>query len=248
MTSTRRLLASIHDVTPYHLDRLERLVPLIEEVVGKGNFALLVVPDFHRAGRLDHNTEFARRLRGWADDGCDIFLHGFTHLDDSKHNSIGASLKARKLTAGEGEFLGLSYYDASRKLIDGRRMVEDIIGRPVTGFIAPAWLYSTDTVRAIAHQGFTLCEDHFRVWNPQDAKVHARGPVVTYASRSPSRLLSSLLWSRIATVVLSRANVVRFAVHPNDVDAPELVAEISRALRAFGRSHVPSSYRRLQPG
>ena len=247
MTSTKRLLASIHDVTPYHLNRLERLVPLVEAIVGKGNFALLVVPDFHREGRLDNDAGFAKRLRGWAEDGCDIFLHGFTHLDDSKHPSIGASLKARRLTAGEGEFLGLSYYDASRKLIDGRKMVEDIIGRPVTGFIAPAWLYSPDSLRAIAHQGFTLCEDHFSVWNPQDAKVHARGPVITYASRSPSRLISSLLWSRIATVVLSRANVVRFAVHPNDVDAPELITDISRALRVFGRSHVPSSYLELQP-
>jgi uncharacterized protein len=246
MTTTRRLLASIHDVTPYHLHRLERLVPMVEEVVGKGKFALLVVPDFHREGRIDADSAFARRLRGWADDGCDIFLHGFTHLDDSKHASIGTALKARRLTAGEGEFLGLSFDQADRKLVEGRAMVEDVIGRPVTGFIAPAWLYSPDSLRAIAHQGFALCEDHFRVWNPQDAKIHARGPVVTYASRTPSRLLSSLLWSRIATVVLSRAKVVRFAVHPNDVDAPELVAEISRALRAFSRSHVPSSYVELQ--
>ena len=60
-------MASIHDVTPYHLDRLERLVPLIEEVVGKGKFALLVVPDFHREGRLDADSAFARRLRAARD-------------------------------------------------------------------------------------------------------------------------------------------------------------------------------------
>ncbi len=246
MTNARRLLASIHDVTPYHLQRLEQLVPIIEEVVGKGKFALLVVPDFHREGRLDQNAVFAKRLRGWADDGCDIFLHGFTHLDDSEYSSFGAGLKAKRLTAGEGEFLGLSYYDATRKLVDGRKIVEDIIGRPVTGFIAPAWLYGPGSLRAIADQGFDLCEDHFRVWNPQNDEVYARGPVVTYASRSPTRLLSSLLWSRIATVALSRANVVRFAVHPHDVDAPELVAEIRRVLRAFNRSHIASSYRELR--
>jgi uncharacterized protein len=245
MTNAWRLLTSIHDVTPYHLQRLEQLVPIIEEVVGKGKFALLVVPDFHREGRLDQNAVFAKQLRGWADDGCDIFLHGFTHLDESEYSSFGAGLKAKRLTAGEGEFLGLSYYDATRKLIDGRKVVEDIIGRPVTGFIAPAWLYSPGSLRAIADQGFDLCEDHFRVWNPQNDEVYARGPVVTYASRSPTRLLSSLLWSRIATVALSRANVVRFAVHPHDVDAPELVAEIRRALLAFNRSHIASSYREL---
>jgi uncharacterized protein len=248
MTTARRLLVSIHDVTPYHLHRLEQLVPMVEEVVGQGKFALLVVPDFHREGRLDKDPAFAKRLRGWAEDGCEIFLHGFRHLDESAHVSFSAGLKAKRLTAGEGEFLGLNFNEADQKLIDGRKMVEDIIGRAVTGFVAPAWLYSPDSLRAIAHQGFTLCEDHFRVWNPQSQKVYARGPVVTYASRSPARLLSSLLWSRIATIALSRANIVRFAVHPGDVDAPELVAEISRALRAFNRSHIPSSYLALQSG
>lgn len=246
MTVPRRLLASIHDVTPYHLHRLETLVPLVEAVVGTGRFALLVVPDFHRESRIDQNTAFAKRLRGWADNGCDIFLHGFTHLDDTAHSSVAAQLKAKFLTASEGEFLGLSYYDASRKLIDGRKMVEDIIGRPVNGFIAPAWLYSHASLRAIEHQGFALCEDHFRVWNPQNQRILARGPVVTYASRTPTRLLSSLVWSRIATVALSRSETVRFAVHPNDADAPELVTEINRALRAFCSSHTPSAYHELQ--
>lgn len=246
MTNPRRLLASIHDVTPFHLERLERLVPLVEDIVGKGKFALLAVPDFHGEGRLDHHKDFARRLRGWADDGCDIFLHGFTHRDESAHESIGARLRASGLTAGEGEFSGLSYYDASRKLNDGRKMVEDIIGRPVTGFVAPAWLYSPGSLRAIAHQGFALCEDHFKIWDPQTQKIYSKGPVVTYASRSPTRLLSSLAWSRIATVALSRASTVRLAVHPHDVDAGELVAEISRALRVFSRSHLPSSYLQLQ--
>lgn len=247
MSTQRRLLASIHDVTPYHLHRLERLVPLVEEIVGKGRFALLVVPDFHHGGRLDDDAGFAKRLRGWADDGCNIFLHGFTHLDEHIHTSWRARLKAHRLTSGEGEFSGLSYHDASRKLVDGRKMVEDIIARPVTGFIGPAWLYSQDSLTAIADQGFTLCEDHFRVWNPQNDVVLAHGPVVTYASRTPTRLLSSVLWSRIATMALLRSRTVRFAVHPHDVEAPELVSEIGRALRAFTRSHSPSSYRELQP-
>jgi uncharacterized protein len=243
MTMHRRLFASIHDVTPYHLTRLEKLVPLVQDVVGKGRFALLVVPDFHRSGRLDQNPAFAKRLRAWADDGCDIFLHGFTHLDESVHSSRSTQLKAQRLTAGEGEFLGLGGDEAKHKLIDGRKMVENIIGRPVTGFVAPAWLYSQESLGAIAGQGFTLCEDHFRVWNPQNDITLARGPVVTYASRTPTRLISSLLWSRVATIALSRSRTVRFAVHPHDVDAPELVAEIGRALRAFSRSHAPSSYR-----
>jgi uncharacterized protein len=246
MRNERRLLASIHDVTPFHQDRLEKLVPLVEQAVGKGRFAMLVVPDFHREGQLSKHPDFARKLRGWADDGCEIFLHGFTHLDDSAHATRAAQLKAKRMTAGEGEFLGLTYGEAATKLHDGRLMVEDAIGRAVTGFIAPAWLYGEDSLKAIKDQGFDLVEDHFRVWNPQTGAILTRGPVVTYASRSVPRLLSSLLWSRIATVLLARSKTVRVAVHPHDVDAPELVSEITRALGAFTRSHIPSSYRDLE--
>ncbi len=246
MTHKRRLLASIHDVTPYHQYRLEKLAPLVEQAVGKGRFALLVVPNFHREARLTDHPDFARKLRGWADDGCEIFLHGFTHLDDSRHETKAAQLKAKRMTAGEGEFLGLTYGEAATKLHDGRAMVEDAIGRAVTGFIAPAWLYGDDGLMAIKDQGFDLVEDHFRVWNPQSGATLTRGPVVTYASRSVPRLLSSLLWSRLATVLLARAKTVRVAVHPHDVDAPELVSEITRALGAFTRSHTPSAYRDLE--
>jgi uncharacterized protein len=242
MTGPRRLLASIHDVTPFHAQRLERLVPLLEAVVGKGHFALLVVPDFHRTGAIDADPAFARQLRGWADEGCEIFLHGFTHRDETLHGSHLAQIKAKRLTAGEGEFLGLGYQAASRKLADGRKMIEDVIGRPVRGFVAPAWLYSADSLQAIADQDFGIAEDHFSVWNPQNGTTLARGPVVTYASRTLLRLLGSLLWSRMATVALACATTVRFAVHPHDIDAPELVSEITRALAAFTRSHNPSRY------
>jgi uncharacterized protein len=247
MTAPRRLLASIHDVTPFHLERLDRLVPIVEQAVGVGHYALLVVPNFHRAGLLKDNIIFARRLRSWSDAGCEIFLHGFTHLDESKHVSRAAQLKAQKMTAGEGEFLGLSHSEATHKLIAGRAMLEDMIGAPLAGFIAPAWLYGSESLRAIADQGFALIEDHFRVWNPITGTILATGPVVTYASRSKTRLASSILWSRIATVALSKVQTVRFAVHPNDVDSPALIREITRALARFSISHRPSAYADLQP-
>jgi uncharacterized protein len=238
----KRLLASIHDVTPYHADRLDRLVPLVERIVGPGRYALLVVPNFHRSGLLRDNLAFANRLRSWADAGCEIFLHGFSHLDESQHISRAAQIKAQRLTAGEGEFLGLDYDDATSRLQDGRSMLEDMIGRPVAGFIAPAWLYGSDSLKALADQGFTLAEDHFRVWDPQTDVVLARGPVITYASRSLPRLVSSILWSRIATIALTKAQTVRFAVHPNDVDSLGLMREIERALRALVKTHLPSAY------
>lgn len=247
MTASRKLLASVHDVAPCHLDRLDRLVPIVEQAVGTGRYALLVVPDFHRSGLIRGDKAFASKLRAWSDTGCEIFLHGFTHLDDVRHTSRRARFKAERMTAGEGEFLGLGYQDAADRLDSGRAMLEDLIGTSVAGFVAPAWLYGPDSLRAITDRGFAIAEDHFRVWNPRSGKVIARGPVLTYASRSPMRLASSLLWSRLATIALARAKTVRFAVHPHDVESPALVREIGRALASFSVSHRPSAYRDLAP-
>lgn len=248
MKGPRRLLASIHDVAPVHAARLDRLVPLVEEAVGPGRYALLVVPDFHRRGLLTADPHFGRRVRAWSDAGCEIFLHGFTHLDESRHGSAAARWKAKRMTAGEGEFLGLSTLDAETRIAEGRDMIEQLIGRPIAGFVAPAWLYGEDSIAALAAQNIRMIEDHFRVWNPQNSTVLASGPVITYASRSPARIASSILWSRLATTLLARTRTVRLAVHPHDVDSPRLVREIARALAAFARSHRPSAYRDLVAG
>lgn len=245
---TRYVLSSIHDVTPVHAARLERLVPIIEAAVGPGRFALLVVPEFHRRERLRAGTPFAGWLRRLVDRGCEVFLHGFYHLDDQRHDRALDRWRARKMTAGEGEFLGLSQDEAQLRLTEGRKLVEDVIGQPVAGFIAPAWLYGDGAKRAIAAMNFALAEDHMRVWQPATGAILARGPVVTYASRSTPRLLSSLAWSRIATLMLARARIVRHAVHPHDMDSPALVKELDRALRAFARTHRPSAYRDLIAG
>ncbi len=241
----KMLLASVHDVTPAHEARLDALVPRVAAATCQGRFALLVVPNFHGEAPLRSGSAFARRLQAWSDDGCEIFLHGLTHRDDSAHQTFGRRLKAERLTAGEGEFLGLSLSDARHRLRAGRACIEDIIGREVDGFIAPAWLYGADARQAIAELGFALCEDHFRVWQPASGRIVARGPVVTYATRSRGRILSSIAWSRAATTLLRPARVVRHAVHPHDVDRAEILSEAMRALRAFSVSHRASAYRDL---
>jgi uncharacterized protein len=242
MSNAKKLLVSIHDVTPVHAQRLLTIMPIVEAVIGEGKAALLAVPHYHGEATIGSNRAFAARLRGWSDAGNEVFLHGYFHRDQSKHSGISARFKARHLTSAEGEFLGLSLQNALILLTEGRKRVEDVIGRSVAGFIAPAWLYSDGAKQAIAELGFALAEDHFKVWQPETQKIVACGPVITYASRSPARLLSSLLWSRIAGAMLKPTQTVRIGVHPHDCDAHELVTEIGRSLTHFARSHRPARY------
>ena len=229
---SKLLLASIHDVSPRFEREVDQLAALISGILGGPKFAMLVVPDHWSEAPLAGNTAFQRRLRDWADAGVEMFVHGWFHKDLADHAGA-AAFKAKHMTAGEGEFLGLPRDVAAQRMADGRKLIEDAIGREVAGFIAPAWLYGEGAKAALADSGFALAEDHLKVWQPATGKVLAKGPVITWASRSKSRQLSSRLVAGLARNALHVQPVVRAAVHPGDVTVPALLGSISATFKAF---------------
>lgn len=241
MTSSDRglLLASIHDVSPRFEGEVERLVDLLHHHVGD-RMAMLVVPNHWGNAPLVAGSAFASKLRSWADRGIEMFLHGYFHRDDARHVGGVNRLKARFMTANEGEFMALSREDAGERIAGGRKLVEDVIGRPITGFIAPAWLYGPGALAAIADAGMPLAEDHLRVWSPASGAQLAHGPVITWASRTKMRLASSLA----AAAALRRFSpmVLRIGVHPPDVRHPALVRSIEKTFTVAARKRRPGRY------
>ena len=241
MQAAKRLILSIHDVGP----RFEREVDILHErlsqMAGPGKAAMLVVPDHWGEAPILARSPFAARLRGWAECGTEIFLHGWFHRDLAKHGGL-ALFKARHMTAGEGEFLGLSRDEAARRMRNGRELLEDIIGRPVTGFVAPAWLYGPGALEALSAEGFGIAEDHMKVWHPPSGRVLSRGPVITWASRSKSRIASSLAFAALARRALGPAGVLRLAVHPGDTGVPALLKSIDKTLAALSRKREIIGY------
>jgi hypothetical protein len=235
----RRLHVAIHDVTPAHRERLDRILALLERLGVDGCYSLLLVPDYHRRGRLDGDPSFVRWLRERAEGGAEMLLHGFYHLDEVRHAGRTARWRAQHQTAGEGEFLGLDVAEARRRLGEGRRIVEEAAGRPIAGFVAPAWLYGSATRTALAEAGFRIAEDHWTIWSPAQGRRLLTSPVVSWASRTPWRLRTSIWWSRPATTLLRPVAVVRVGIHPFDIDHPPLVREIERVLRVFLRERRP---------
>lgn len=239
--SGKLLLASIHDVGPRFESEVDQLADLLSDILGGPKFAMLVVPDHWGEAPLAGNTAFQARLRGWADQGIEMFVHGWFHKDLAEHSGA-AAFKAKHMTAGEGEFLGLSREVAAQRMADGRKLIEDAIGREVAGFIAPAWLYGEGAREALAESGFALAEDHMRVWRPADGKVLAKGPVITWASRSVPRQLSSRFFSGLARHALHGQKVMRIAVHPGDTTVPALLSSIAKTYSAFAARRLPGRY------
>ena len=237
----KRLIASIHDVHPGSLDAVERLAAQFERHLGGPKFAMLVVPDHWGRNAWGGNSSFAARLRGWAGQGIEMFVHGWFHQDRSDHSGI-AALKAKHMTASEGEFLGLDTAEAARRMAEGKALVEDAIGAPAAGFIAPAWLYGPGALEALARSGFALAEDHMKVWRPATGEVVAKGPVITWASRSGPRTASSLLAATLGRNFLGLLPTVRVAVHPGDVTKQSILGSIEKTLAAFSRKRAVGRY------
>lgn len=233
------LLASVHDVSPRFEGEVDRLLELLAPHVGE-RLAMLVVPNYWGEAPIVAGSPFATRLRGWADAGIEMFLHGYFHRDQSPHQSSADRLRARFMTAGEGEFLGLSRNNASARIAEGRALLEDVIGRPIDGFVAPAWLYGAGALTALAECGIPLAEDHLHVWSPTNGATLAKGPVITWASRTRARLASSL----VAAAALRRAplQVLRIGVHPPDCRYPALVRSIDKTLRIAGKRRRVGRY------
>ena len=239
----RLLLASIHDVSPRFESEVDRLLDLLAPHVGK-RLAMLVVPNHWGEAPIVRGSPFARRLREWADQGVEMFLHGYFHRDTAEHGAGRDRLRARFMTAGEGEFLGLSRTEASARIADGRSLLEDVIGRSVDGFVAPAWLYGSGAREALHEARFPIAEDHLHVWSPATGQQLAKGPVITWASRTQLRLASSL----VAAAALRRApiEVLRIGVHPPDVRHPALMRSIHRTLAIAARRRQPVRYSELR--
>ena len=125
---------------------------------------------------------------------------------------------------------------------EGKALLEDILGHPVAGFIAPAWLYGPGALDALDDVGFALAEDHLKVWTPGTRKVLSRGPVVTWASRSPGRIRSSLWFAALARAALPVLPTLRVAVHPGDVAVPALLQSIDATVSRFALTHRPAHY------
>lgn len=249
MTNARRrkLLLAIHDVGPRFEAEVERLRDHLGRHADPGKIALLVVPNHWGEAPITPGSAFATRLRGWAQEGAEIFVHGWFHKDTQVHRARIARVKAQYMTAGEGEFLGLNRTAARAVMHRGKVLLEDIIGRRVAGFVAPAWLYGPGAIDALADCDFALAEDHWKVWQPGTGEVVSRSPVLTWASRSPGRIASSLLAARALPPMLCAARVMRVGVHPGDTGVPELMTSIDRTVAGLVRSRVVARYADLIP-
>jgi predicted deacetylase len=241
----RRLLVSLHDVTPFHAARLEKAERLLENL-GVPSVAYLLVPRFH--GRHDITAD--ESFRAWCSRArpfeVEWILHGWEHQEPpaarrTDTGSIGERVRRRWMTAGEGEFLALSAKEAGSRLSQSAAAFSSCIDRRPEGFVPPAWLANATLQRVLTDAGFRFTEDQGAII---DLALGSRldCPVVTWATRTPTRRLGSRIVAPLLFRLWRDRPVLRIAIHPHDFDYPATVRSIARVLKAALAARTAVSY------
>ena len=214
----------VHDVAPTTLPACRSL---LAQIAGFADVpvTLLVAPFYHGA---HPGTEFDRFLAAAVASGDELALHGLSHLDEGRPAGPIDHLRRRWYTAGEGEFSGLSESQAADRLARGRRWFTQR-GYPLHGFVAPAWLMSSGTRRALAAGDFAYTATLSRlVALPSQAELASQS--VVYSTRSSWRRALSLGWAKAVAQAQCAQPLLRLELHPADALYPAIRASWSRVL------------------
>lgn len=191
---------------------------------------LLVVPDYHRRGRIDRNPEFLRAIEQRLARGDEVALHGYYHLDDQVVSSrVTDWLRRRVYTAGEGEFSALNATEAATRLLRGLELLH-ALGWPVKGFVAPAWLLSTGTRTALAELPFAYTTTLRAIHRLPDWQSSV-APSLVYSVRSRGRRTLSHAWNnRLFARLRPNPEPLRLGLHPADARHPAVVHHWQRLI------------------
>jgi predicted deacetylase len=244
-----KMLVSVHDVTPWLPERIEKAERLLASV-GIGEVTYLVVPNFHGREPIAHHAPFREWCHRPRPFHVEWFLHGYFHhalvggLATTRPPGVRERIVARLLTDCEGEFQTLTTVGINDRLAKGRESVEKCVGRPPVGFVAPAWLFNDEPLPALKRSGFRFTENHTHVWDIP-AGVLVPCPAISWSSRTVIRRYGSRIVTRCLARRWGSLPAIRIALHPLDFDSRDLVASIGPAFDILGRDHACASYEDL---
>lgn len=239
---------SIHDVSPAWSAEVEGALALCHAAGARP--ALLVVPNFHGRAPLLDDPRFCARLRELQASGHEIYLHGLLHRSAERYDagSQGGRLAwffaQRVVSGGEAELSDVTPDEGRSRVEQGQRVLAEA-GLRIDGYVAPAWSMPAWLLPLLAQHAYHFTEDHLRVYDPATGRSRA-SVVLNWASRSPTRLLSTVAWCRAARY--ARALVpARIAIHPVDMHWLVLRREIEHLL-AWGRGDFVTTGAELLAG
>ncbi|MBV9464187.1 MAG: polysaccharide deacetylase family protein [Verrucomicrobiae bacterium] len=224
------LVVSIHDVAPRFEPEVRGILARLEEL-GISKCSLLVVPSYHADGPITRNPRWMDLLRAWHRAGHELVLHGYHHQVDAvgSERSRGGSWFFRNYyTAGESEFLELSYARAKERLLDGLEVFREL-GVKSRGFIAPAWLMNDQVLDALRDLGFGYTNTLRELIDLRSNRRWAAWSQV-YSVRARWRRVVSIAWNEMLFLRNQGEPLLRISLHPPEWEHPRVWRALERLI------------------
>jgi predicted deacetylase len=233
----RYACVSIHDVAPDTWPQCSHLLTLLDSF-GEIPITLLIVPDYHRRGRIDTYPGFLRAIEKRLARGDEIALHGYYHLDEAPPPRGPVEwIQRRILTQSEGEFAAIAATEARRRLEWGI----ELMGRlrwPVKGFIPPAWLLGKSAWEALRQFPFSYTSTMNGIFRLSDERF-IWSPTLSYSVRSSWRQTMSLVLNFARLQLLRSSPLLRLSLHPVDARHEKVMQRWRYFIAQALETHVP---------
>ncbi|KFX28618.1 DUF2334 domain-containing protein [Ralstonia solanacearum] len=232
----RYLVIAMHDVTPANWPACSVLLSALDEVYPVPK-SLLVIPNFHRGPTARSSERFCRVMTERLEQGDELILHGYAHLDEQPPGGFVDQLIRTHYTAGEGEF-SVMPLDAARRRLEAGVAWFAANGWPLHGFVAPAWLMSEATWQALdtLPLRYTTTLRHFYLLHPGRSMV---APCLTYSVQTGPRRLASRYYVHWLARHHAHAPLLRLGLHPADAAYPDVIRHWQDLLAACLETRVP---------
>lgn len=235
-TGARAVALVLHNVAPSTWPLFEDFVATVD-ALGDIPLTLLVVPDFHRQGRLDSQPAFVKIMHERLARGDELVLHGYYHDDPGPVPLRLPEYFMRRIYTHEGEFFRLDAHIARERLEQGLALFHRL-DWPVQGFVPPAWLLGQQTRAALQSLPFSYTSSLAGLIRlPEFTSVPA--PSLVWSSRSSWRRCLSLLWNRQRLASQSGAGLLRIGVHPVDMQYPGVQESLLKILHTLLVTRIP---------
>jgi predicted deacetylase len=233
------LLVSLHDVSPLTLELCEQAVALMRDAGLKTDeLTVLVIPRHEGQAAVDQHPPTVRFLRGLADDGARLVMHGLTHRMTGRALTPAGIARAHIFARGQGELYNTAADEVERRLAEGAEILHRAgIAEAARAFVPPAWLLSPAGRTVVRAHGF----DFFEVFGGivRGERLHARR-VIGWGSLGPLEAIVTAAYAWIQCR-LPPADT-RLAIHPADMRRAGQRRAIRGALARLLPRMRPASY------
>ncbi len=209
---------SIHDVTKSSLGKVEKLKAILTEE-GITKISYLLVPKYHEKEEL---TDIKEVLPELLKNG-EAILHGYTH----KGKEYFKFSPMKLFTSNEGEFI--SFQNLEKRIENGTEILKQLNISP-SGFIPPAWLIKSKTIKILKKKGFEFTTNRYFIFDLKKARK-IFSPVISFSCREPIQRISKETFLLQTDLYARFLKAIRIAIHPCDADDREKIEIIRKGIK-----------------